>query len=550
MTDKNGIEIKTGDVVEVTGAYFKNDNGLYFVQHSPGDPNWCGKDHCLCRIKRTGELSTAKNNLCFWPVAVFVSSRAKAAEANAWNREHAEIEVKHIPNRAPIAAYFAAEADSLNATIQRYTWDFGEDCQTVKDSITYQNFLRSVAARIRAEDAQPEQQPEALPAVTEAPAPAEQPEPAEQAAQPAAAEQHTAGTRQPEEPAQVLQNSAPKSPEQKPVFAPAPEQAAPVAREPAEQSPAENRPQLSAPYYEINEETARTAHYMVHMSDYRPGSATAEYRRAVDKAAALAEQRKSEISPYYHGKLDSLLNSYARKLAAWTNDYNRNQASYPSQFISGAGGFNMRKHNRQMTREDSLWEEYREIQAILGKIEAVGTGPVDLSDPHAREMLADRLNSQRQLLEDAKAANAYYRKHKTLDGCPGISEKNRAWLTRPGVFAKGDGSPIALYGSPFPAYELQSLRGKIQRTEQRLAELDKLEAQVAQPRNSMKFPGGEIVRNAEQNRLQILFDAIPGAETRAALKSNGFRWSPKNQAWQRQLTANAETAARAVLGIA
>ena len=29
MLDKNGIEIKTGDVVEITGAYFKNDNGLY-----------------------------------------------------------------------------------------------------------------------------------------------------------------------------------------------------------------------------------------------------------------------------------------------------------------------------------------------------------------------------------------------------------------------------------------------------------------------------------------------------------------------------------------
>ena len=40
MFDKNGHEIKTGDIVEITGAYFKNDNGLYFVDNSPGDPNW------------------------------------------------------------------------------------------------------------------------------------------------------------------------------------------------------------------------------------------------------------------------------------------------------------------------------------------------------------------------------------------------------------------------------------------------------------------------------------------------------------------------------
>ena len=52
-----------------------------------------------------------------------------------------------------------------------------------------------------------------------------------------------------------------------------------------------------------------------------------------------------------------------------------------------------------------------------------------------------------------------------------------------------------------------------------------------------------------QNRLQILFDGKPDEETRAALKSNGFRWSPKNQAWQRQLTRNAEYAARQVLDL-
>lgn len=64
-----------------------------------------------------------------------------------------------------------------------------------------------------------------------------------------------------------------------------------------------------------------------------------------------------------------------------------------------------------------------------------------------------------------------------------------------------------------------------------------------------KFDGGEIVRNAEENRLQILFDEIPNADTRDALKSNGFRWSPRNKAWQRQLTQNAEYAARRVLGL-
>lgn len=505
MNDKNNRPMKTGDVVEITGAYFKNDNGLYFVEHTPGDPNWSGRDHCLRRIKRNGELSTAKDNICFWPISAFVNSRDKRAAANEWNREHAEIEIKTFPHTEHIAAYFASEADSLDATIKRYTWDFGEDCQTVKDTKETQAFYRSVADGLLTE------QPTAATAQTSA-----------------------AATEQPEQQTPATGAGA---------EAPA-EQPEATTAEQAEQPTPENRPETVPPYGSIDEETARNAHYCIHMSDYKPGSATASYRNSVNKAAQMVEQQKARVSAFYHDKLDALLNSYARRLAQWTNDYNRNQASYPSQFISGAGNFNMRKHNRQMSREDSLWEEYRQIEAILDKIRSVGTGPVDLADPHAREMLTERLNSQRQMLEDAKAANAYYRKHKTLVGCPGFTAEQVANLTDPNSF------DIRVHGSPFPAYELASLRGKIERTEQRLAELDKREQQAAQPQTGTAFDGGQIVRNIDLNRLQILFDAIPDAATRTALKQNGFRWSPKNQAWQRQLTDNAERAARQVLRLA
>ncbi len=553
MTDKNNRTMKTGDVVEITGAYFKNDNGLYFVEHTPGDPNWSGRDHCLRRIKRNGELSTAKDNICFWTISVYVNSRDKRAAANQWNQEHAEIEIKTFPHTEHIAAYFAREAASLDATIKRYTWDFGEDCQTVKDAKETQAFYRSIADGLRTE------QPAAA---TEQPSTTQQ---SEQTQQPDFLDWDPAEVKAELERrnaendhsfvAGVLSDVEQLAPEQQPTAtgagaeAPA-EQPEATTAEQAEQPTPENRPETVPPYGSIDEETARNAHYCVHMGDYKPGSATASYRNSVNKAAQLVEQQKARVSAFYHDKLDALLNSYARRLAAWTNDYNRNQASYPSQFIAGAGNFNMRKHNRQMAREDSLWEEYRQIEAILDKIRSVGTGPVDLADPHAREMLTERLNSQRQMLEDAKTANAYYRKHKTLEGCPGLSEKNRAWLTRPGVFASGDGSPISLYGSPFPAYELASIRGKIERIEQRLAELDRREQQAAEPQTGTAFDGGQIVRNIDLNRLQILFDDIPSADTRAALKQNGFRWSPKNQAWQRQLTDNAERAARQILRLA
>lgn len=73
MTDKNGIEIKTGDIVEITGSYFKTDNGLYFVKCSDGYLDWLGSEYCLRKISKRGKISQAKKNICVWPIAVFVS---------------------------------------------------------------------------------------------------------------------------------------------------------------------------------------------------------------------------------------------------------------------------------------------------------------------------------------------------------------------------------------------------------------------------------------------------------------------------------------------
>lgn len=301
-------------------------------------------------------------------------------------------------------------------------------------------------------------------------------------------------------------------------------------------------------YYTINEATARTAKHMMSFDEYKEGSATAEYRSMVDRAAEIAERQKHRVDPMYHEKIDRLLDLYARKLAENMNQHYSIMTRCPSIMIAGGSNFPVRKKEKQNSRRETLMHEYNEIQGILSKIKSVGTGPIDFSDPHAREMLVERVESAKALHESKKQANAYYRKHKTLDGCPGITEKDREWLTRPGVFAKGDGSPLALYGVPFPAYDLQRDTANIRSYAARLEEYDRLQARCDADTDT-EFDGGRIVRNVEQNRLQILFDGKPDEEIRAALKSSGFRWSPKNQAWQRQLTRNAEAAARQALNL-
>lgn len=149
MLDKNGAEIKTGAIVKITGAYFKNDNGLYFVQASPGDPSWCGSDCSLKRISKAGKISTAKYSHCFWPIGIFVSNRVKAAEARQWNAKHAEIEVVELKNMEEVAAYFQKKADDLCAYIKREVWDFGEDAECVKKDRAILAHYEAVAAKVR-----------------------------------------------------------------------------------------------------------------------------------------------------------------------------------------------------------------------------------------------------------------------------------------------------------------------------------------------------------------------------------------------------------------
>lgn len=98
MFDMNGVEIKAGDIVKIDGAYFKNDNGLYFVESAPGNSWWSGDDCCCKKISKTGKISKSTRNICFWPIMVCVSNYSKKMEARAWNEKNATIEVVKIKN--------------------------------------------------------------------------------------------------------------------------------------------------------------------------------------------------------------------------------------------------------------------------------------------------------------------------------------------------------------------------------------------------------------------------------------------------------------------
>ena len=65
----------------------------------------------------------------------------------------------------------------------------------------------------------------------------------------------------------------------------------------------------------------------------------------------------------------------------------------------------------------------------------------------------------------------------------------------------------------------------------------------------MSIPGCRLIHNTALDRVQLVFDGKPDRETISDLKARAFRWSPREGAWQRQLTNNGIWAAQAVLAL-
>ena len=298
-------------------------------------------------------------------------------------------------------------------------------------------------------------------------------------------------------------------------------------------------------YYEINEDVARRAKGMMSFSDYREGSATASYRSQIDRVAEELEEVKGKCkTEAQRDRAEYFFDKYARVLALAINRDNEIGTRCPSVMISGGSNFPVRKKEKQVAAWDANRENFDKAAHYLCKMRRAHCTPVASDDPEVIEYLKSKLERLEKTHAAMKEGNAYYRKHKTLDGCPGVSNKTREWLTRPGVFAQGDGSPLALYGCPFPSYALTTSNAAIKRVRERL---EKLEAAKATKPVEVEHDGYTYKEDAELMRVQFFFDGKPDEETRSLLKSNGFRWAPSQGAWQRQLTENGKRAAKRVM---
>lgn len=283
-------------------------------------------------------------------------------------------------------------------------------------------------------------------------------------------------------------------------------------------------------YYEINEAAARRAKEMMSFDDYRNGSATAAYQREVEQIYQLAE-KVAERRPDAAEKAEKLADKYAKLLADYYNTNFRIDQMCPSVMIAGPANFPVRKKEKQNQAWDRNREKYEQCKEIEDKIRNLLSGKeiITSGDPEAIEKLKNKLSSLEKAQETMKAVNAFYRKHKTLDGCPDLSWENIEKL-KSSMTDSWRSDP-----KPFESWALSNNSAEIRRVKERIKKLEEVKAQ---PVDTKEYDGFSVVEDPEAMRIKLLFEDKPSAEIRDILKKNGFRWSPRANAWQTQLTNN------------
>lgn len=285
-------------------------------------------------------------------------------------------------------------------------------------------------------------------------------------------------------------------------------------------------------YYEINEQSARTAHEMMSMQEYKEGSKTREYKNLVDNAYDLAGQVE-EKRPLQSERAYKLAERYSRKMAEYFNKDSAIGCRCPSVLISGAGNFPVKKKEKQVQAWENNYQFYQETQKLISKIKSIlyGKDIIKSEDSDAVERLEEKLAGLKEDQERMKVANKFIRLKNVEKGNEGLtnmgySEKEIKELREPDFCGRVG----------YPPYMLQNNNANIHRVEGRIKQLKAAKERGNREEENRYF---RVVENTEIMRLQIFFDEKPVQDIRSILKKNGFKWSSKNGCWQRQLTDNA-----------
>lgn len=169
-------------------------------------------------------------------------------------------------------------------------------------------------------------------------------------------------------------------------------------------------------------------------------------------------------------------------------------------------------------------------------------------------------NAMRKSIEASKKADYYESKVKNLENNYAISQDDPEAIKRLkekiASLEEQKAKTKALPNKPrdysfsdvdMRSVHLTSLGAEIRRCKKRIETLKKLDKVEAQ-----EWKNNDITLevNKDENRIMVFFPYKPDEETRAKLKRHGFRWSPRNTAWQSYINDyNLDFAKTEILGL-
>lgn len=155
-------------------------------------------------------------------------------------------------------------------------------------------------------------------------------------------------------------------------------------------------------------------------------------------------------------------------------------------------------------------------------------------DPLAVEKMQAHIQYLQEEHDKHVKWNAVIRKEGKADNCDGMRDRMKNDVNE--TIAR---SQYRIHKFFWTDNEVADIRSKVMRLE-KLKKAREQASQQEQDGNAgdLQKDGLRVHNDFGLARVQLFFEGKPDDDTRAKLKAYGFRWSPRNSAWQRQNTAN------------
>lgn len=245
---------------------------------------------------------------------------------------------------------------------------------------------------------------------------------------------------------------------------------------------------------------------------------------------ALEEDLK-QLPEEHHARYISVFKSLCQKYLASHSNVVSSMIAGPSNFpaarMNKRAGWAHDHYQRLSEFRDRFPKWVKKKERLEKQAEAIAEGKVFTNEiDRLTQKLAD-LEQERADWKKLNSAHAKFKKNGAID-----PELPVAWQD----IIRNYQPAYSWEPHPIAPYRFRNMSGQIKQVKGRLAQLGRKEeirlTAGVQGNRTWQGDGVKIVERMDINRVQIVHDKKPGPDVITALKKGGWRWSPREQAWQ------------------